>query len=200
MKLSVVDPQNDPRLLEYIVIKSIAMARAPFNFYSIIQYGTMLNNLIPLPEVMILLRESGYGDGDTLLFDTEYAKQLLYNDKSFIDLVSLLSNIEYQDEVILISNYSNKVIMPILDSLLKFIYERYGIDSFIINTIDDINTISVSEFASPMQYNVFITDIQRYYKLTKQQFPMASEEELEEDLKALKESSNDYYGGTYGTI
>lgn len=193
MKLSVVDPQNDIRLLDYIMVKSIAMARAPYNFYSIIQHGVMLNNLIPTPEVMTLLRQSSYGDGDTILFDKEYANQLIYNDASFIDLMNLLSNIEYQDEVILMSNYSNRVIMPILDSLLKFIYERYGIDSFLINTIDDIDDLSVSEFASPLQYNMLTSDIQRYYKLIKQKIPIASEEELEEDLKALRDSSNDYY-------
>lgn len=192
MKLNIVDPQNDPRLVEYITLKSISMARLPYNFYSILQYGIMLNHLIPIPEVMQLLRDSAYGDGDSLIFDKSYAHQLLAHDPSFVDLMSLLSNIEYQDEVILISNYNNRVIMPILDSLLKLIQERYGIDSFLINTIDDIDTLSTSEFASPFQYQTFVSDLQRYYKLIKQNIPVASAAEIEEDLRSLQDSGNDY--------
>lgn len=200
MKLNIVDPQNDQRLIEYISIRSISMARLPFNFYSLLQYGIMLNNLIPVPEVMSLLKQSRYGDADTYLFDKEYANQLISHTPSFIDLMNLLSNIEHQDEIILISNYSNRMIMPILDSLLKLIQERYGIDSYLINTLDDIDQFSVSEFASPMQYNLFVSDIQRYYKLIKQQIPISSEAELEEDLQALRDSSTEYYGGLYGII
>jgi len=200
MKLNIVDPQNDQRLIEYISIRSISMARLPFNFYSLLQYGIMLNNLIPVPEVMSLLKQSRYGDADTYLFDKEYANQLISHTPSFIDLMNLLSNIEHQDEIILISNYSNRMIMPILDSLLKLIQERYGIDSYLINTLDDIDQFSVSEFASPIQYNLFVSDIQRYYKLIKQQIPIASEAELEEDLQALRDSSTEYYGGLYGVI
>jgi len=200
MKLNVVDPQNDPRLIEYILVRSISMARLPFNFYSLLQYGIMLNNLIPVPEVMSLLKQSSYGDSDTYLFDKEYANQLVIHTPSFIDLMNMLSNIEHQDEIILISNYSNRMIMPILDSLLKLIQERYGIDSYLTNTLDDIDQFSVSEFASPIQYNVFVSDIQRYYKLIKQQIPIATEAELEEDLQALRDSSTEYYGGLYGVI
>ena len=200
MKLNVIDPQSDPRLIEYIMTRSISMARLPYNFYSIIQYGVMLNNLIPVPNVMILLRESDYGDGDSLLFDQAYANQLMAHEPSFIDLMSLLCNIEYQDEVILISNYNNRVIMPVLDSLLKLIQERYGIDSFLINTIDDIDDLSTSEFDSPIKYQTFVHDIQRYYKLINQNIPVASAEEIEEDLRSLRDSSTDYYGGPYGFI
>ena len=198
MKLNVVDPQCDPRLIEYVMTKSISMARLPYNFYSIIQYGIMLNNLIPSPNVMILLRESGFGDGDSLLFDKAYADQLTTNIPSFIDLMNLLSNIEYQDEVILMSNYNNRVIMPVLDSLLKFIQEKYGIDAYLINTIDDIDDLSSSEFASPFQYQTFVSDIQKYYKLINQSIPIASPEELEEDLRSLRDSSSEYYGDSYG--
>ena len=200
MKLNIVDPQCDPRLIDYVMTRSISMARLPFNFYSIIQYGVMLNNLIPVPNVMILLRESEYGDGNSLLFDQAYANQLIVNEPSFIDLMSLLCNIEYQDEVILMSNYNNRVIMPILDSLLKFIQEKYGIDSFLINTIDDIDDLSSSEFESPIKYQTFVHDIQRYYKLINQNIPVASAEEIEEDLKSLRDSSTEYYGGYYGSI
>ena len=149
---------------------------------------------------MSLLKQSGFGDADTYLFDKEYANQLVSHTPSFIDLMNMLSNIEHQDEIILISNYSNRMIMPILDSLLKLIQERYGIDSYLINTLDDIDQFSVSEFASPMQYNIFVSDVQRYYKLIKQQIPIATEAELEEDLQALRDSSTEYYGGLYGVI
>lgn len=194
MKLSIIDPQNDQRLVEYILLKSISMSRLPFNFYSIIDYGIRLNNLLPTKETMLWLRSSEYSDAESFNFDSIYANQLLNYEPSFIDLMNLLSNIEYQEETILMSNYNNKLIMPILDSLLKLIQERYGIDYYIINVLEDIDSISFSEFASPMQYSTFITDIQRYYKLTKQRIPVASEEEIEEDLKALRESIDDYYG------
>lgn len=191
MKLSVIDPQNDPLLVDYIVTRSIATTSLPYNFYSILQYGIMVPNLFPLKDTLSLLKQSEYGDGEVLLFDQAYAHQLLAHEPSFLDLMRVLCNIEYYEEIMLISNYTNDFMMPIIDSLLKFIYERYGLDAFIINTIDDIDNLSSSQFFSQLQYMNLSNDIQRYYQLMKIPIPVASEEEIEEDFQSLKDS---YYG------
>lgn len=197
MKLSVIDPQNDYRLVDYVMMRSISTASLPYNFYSILQYGIMLNNLMPLQNVINLTKQSNFSDVDSLEFDKAYARQLEAHEPTFIDLMSLLSNIEIYEEIILLSNYTNEFMMPILDSLLKFIYEKYGLDSYIINTLDDIDSLSTSSFASHLQYMNFTTDLQKYYQLTKRPILVASEEELAEDMQSLKDS---YYGDSYGTL
>lgn len=184
MKLSIYDPQNDYRLVDYIVTRSISLGQLPYNFYSLIQYGIMLNELMPID----LLRDLHYND-ESFDFDRAYANKLLSHEPTFIQLMTLLHDIELRDETILLSNYTNEQMMPIIDSLLKFIYERYGIDSFIINTIEDIDHFTSSEFASQYHYQTFVSDVQRYYKLTKKPTYIASREEIEEDLKSLYDNS-----------
>lgn len=192
MKLTIYDPQNDYRLVDYIITRSISLGLLPYNFYSILQYGIMLNELMPVD----ILRELQYND-ESFDFDVAYANKLLSHEPTFIQLMTLLHDIELRDETILISNYTNEKMMPIIDSLLKFIYERYGIDSFIINTIEDIDHFSSSEFVSQFHYQTFVADVHRYYKLTKRPIMVASKEEIEEDLSTLYDNNELI---NYGTI
>jgi hypothetical protein len=166
MKLSFYDPQNDPRLVAYIDIKSIAMQTYPYNFYSLLDFGTgfRVDNLYPDKSLYPLLQAEVTGDANTLAFDQAYCNQILTNEASFMDLMSILYGIETRDEVMIISNYTNRVIMPIVDSLIKFIQERYGIDSFIINELEDIDEFKFSSFATLEQKTVFMKDCELYVK------------------------------------
>ena len=188
MKLTIVDPQNDYNLLKWVMTKVVADTRLPYNFYSIVDYGYRLDNLHPSPEIMKLLTDNGYGDGDSIKFDQAYANQILTNDASFIDFMSLMHEINRDEETILMSNYTSPIIMPILDSLLKFIQQRYGINGFIVNTEDDLDPFTYSEFGTLQQQVIFSDDCIRYYKLIGKPIPTASPEELAEDLKSLEES------------
>ena len=190
MKLTVVDPQNDPNLIPWIMTRVTATARIPYNFYSILDYGYQLHNLHPHKDLMKLLCDGQFGDGNTLEFDKGYAAQLLGDDKSFIDFMILMQGVIcVEDETILLSNYTSRVVMPILDSLLKLIQQRYGINTFIVNTVDDIDPLGVSELGSLEQQQTFSSDLARYIKLTGSgHIIMASQKELQEDLESLQES------------
>lgn len=166
MKLLVLDPQNDYRLIEYVNLKQIEGCPI-FNFYSLLDRGLILDRLKPDMITMQLLRDSQYGDGDSFEFDRVYANQLLSYKHSFMALMYMLSNIENSEDIILLSNYNNRVVMPILDSLLKLIQERYGIDHFIANTIEDIDELEKSHFESVEKRNVFYMDLERYKELVR---------------------------------
>lgn len=188
MKLTIVDPQNEPKLLDWLMTKVLSDARLPYNLYSIIDYGIRLDHLYPNPTSLKLLEETTYGDGSTLRFDQAYATQILNDDATFVDFMSLMHGVIRDEETILMSNYTSKVVMPVLDSLLKFIQQRYGIIGFIVNTIDDLDTLGTSEFGTLQQQMVFSEDCVRYAKLTNKPIATATQEELEEDIKALQYS------------
>lgn len=198
MKLTIVDPQNDPKLLEWLMTKVLSDARLPYNFYSIIDYGIRLDHLYPNPQALALLKESDYGDGDTLRFDQAYAAQILGDDKSFVDFMSLMHGVIRDEETILMSNYTSRIVMPVLDSLLKFVQQRYGIIGFIVNTIDDLDTLGSSEFGTLQQQVVFSEDCVRFAKLTNRPIGTSTKDELAEDVRSLQDSQ--YEPGPMGLI
>lgn len=191
MKLMILDPQNDPRFIEYINI-NIIKGTPIYNFYSLLDCGIYLNNLRPVDELKILLRDSIFGDSETLEFDKAYANQLIANPYSFMDLELLLGSVTNNESTILLSNYNNRVIMPILDSLLKLIQERYGLDYFIYNIVEDIDDTEYSQFSDNIKQQVLLADQERAYVLFQQhkrQFPMDYNirAEIEEDFRILSE-------------
>lgn len=186
MKLTIIDPQNDPRLLEWLSTKVLSDVRLPYNFYSIIDYGIRLDHLYPNENLLPLLKETSEGDANSLRFDQAYATQILNDKDTFIAFMTLMHGVIRDEETILMSNYTSPTTMPILDSLLKFIQQRYGINGFIVNTMDDLDGLKSSEFGTLQQQMVFADDCVRYAKLTGKQLHVSDIDE--EDLKALEES------------
>lgn len=164
MKLEIIDA-NSRDLVEYIRVQCEINHNPVFRFFSILDYGYPLNGLIPSPQVISLLKESQFGDSDTLLFDKAYANQLLFSE-SFIDFMKLLYRIQETDNTILITNYLNPNVTPIVDSLLKLIQQRYGLNVFIVNDIDDIDRFGISDFASWEGYSVYLEDVKRVAEMT----------------------------------
>ena len=163
MKLTIIDPilsngMADNNMMEYLELKSRFKDCPVFRLYSPIMYGNPLNSLAPLPYVMKLLIESQNGDGSSRDFDMAYAHQLMNNPQSFVDLMTLLSPLQFVDEVFLISDYENAMV----SSLVKFIYERYSINAFMIRDMMDIDELQVSNFESEEGYSNLINDIDRY--------------------------------------
>ena len=193
MRFVVVDPQNDPRLIPWIQNQYIGdTTRHPYNFMSMLELGVRLDDLIPNEQLMAALRESEYGDGENVeLFDNMYVQYILSNDKPFIALMNLCSDFLKEDDVILISNYNNRVTMPILDCLLKLIQERYGVMAFLVNTIDDIEDLNMksSSFGDLDKQIVFSDDTIRFCRLTKQPLSDITNEEIVEDARSLMESA-----------
>jgi hypothetical protein len=72
--------------------------------------------------------------------------------------MTLLSPLQFVDEVFLISDYENAMV----SSLVKFIYERYSINAFMIKDMMDIDELQVSNFDSEEGYSNLINDIDRY--------------------------------------
>ena len=148
----------DRDMMEYIDLKSKYKNCPVFRLYTMLMYGQPLNSLAPLPYVMKLLIESQNGDGSSRDFDMAYAHQLMNNPQSFVDLMTLLSPLQFVDEVFLISDYENAMV----SSLVKFIYERYSINAFMIKDMMDIDELQVSNFDSEEGYSNLINDIDRY--------------------------------------
>ena len=162
MKLTIIDPIDDPRLLEYIQIKHDYKHCAVYRFYSLIMYGEPIERLAPQQELIPYLVADVNGDENTREFDMRYANQLLTNPDSFVDLMVMMNALQYFDEVFLVSNYKHPNVSPILDSLVKFIQERYSISPFIVNAMEDIDELSKCDFASEEGYKTLMNDIDRF--------------------------------------
>lgn len=162
MKLQFINI-NDMRLLEYVKDKARAENAPVFNFYSMLDFGYRLEGLKPLPNIMqnLSYANSFRDDNYTVQFDKAYAYQLLYNEPSFIDLMRVLSMVENTETVIVVTNHSHPVVEAIVDSLIKFIQERYSLQSFLINDIDDIDPFATSTFITEGGYLNYIDDVKR---------------------------------------
>jgi hypothetical protein len=190
MRLIIVDPQNDPRLVRWITTKAIADDRPPFNVFSILDYGYRLDKLAPLNEFLEYLKEDETGDTNSIQFDQKYAQYILGNDEAFIAFMSIMSKVIDEEDTIVISNYNSPALMPIIDSLLKLIQQRYGINAFIVNTVDDLESIHLkyNEFGSYQQQLLYSSDVERFAKLTKQNISGVSQKEIEEDMECMYDS------------
>ena len=191
MKLIVVDPQNDPRLVNWIMIKAVADQKDPFNLFSILDYGFRLDKLAPIDMILPYLKEDENGsDVNSLNFDKMYASQIIGNDEVFIDFMKLMNRVNEEEDTVLISNYNSPIIMPIIDSLLKFIQQRYGINAFILNALEDYESIHLKycEFGSCEQQMVYMKDVERFARLTKQPILTVTQREIEEDRDCFYES------------
>ena len=99
-----------------------------------------------------------------------YAEQLMNDKASFFDFMKMMSSLqstEGSDEVIVVTNYTHPVVMPIVDSLVKFIQERYGIRSYISKYPEDIDPYTVSEFEDMEHYMLYLKDIEWYENMKK---------------------------------
>lgn len=177
MKLTIIDPIDDMRLIEYIQLKNTYKNCAVFRCYTLIMYGTPLDNLIPFPDLLQLIACTPMGDESTKEFDIAYANQLLNNPPSFIDLMQLMTAFQDTEEVFLISNYKHPIVASILDSLIKFIQERYSIRPLIVNDIEDIDELALCDFQSQRGYDTLIQDIDRFKRM------YYTKEQLENDVK-----------------
>ena len=165
MKLEIVDPMIDQNLIEWVMTKGDSGKAAVFRYYSLWMYGLPLNCLQPKQEIMKYLFESEEGDQNSKIFDQLYAEQIMNDKGTFFDMMTFLESLERYDETIIVSNYTHPNVYPILDSLIKFIQQRYGIQTFIINDSYDIDPFSVSEFETEEGYQNYLRDIEWYLSI-----------------------------------
>ena len=162
MKLEFINI-NSQELLNYVKLKSESGVVPVFNFYSVIQIGEQARALEPLHNVFERLSFAFTFNDDqyTLDFDRQYAFQLLTNQNSFTMLMKIMMLVETMDEVIVITNHSNPYVEVVVDSLIKFIQQRYSIQSYIINDIDDIDSFANSNFKTEEGFNNYMIDINK---------------------------------------
>lgn len=177
MRLEFVDPIQ-LELVDYIKTKAETLHCPVFRFYTLLMYGVPVEGLIPLPNIMQYLRDCNFGDSNTLEFDKAYASQLLMYNKSFVDLMKIMTTLQFCDTTIIITNYTHPLATPIIDSLIKFIQQRYSIQSYIVNDIMDIDNFAVSDFESNEGYTNLIKDIDRFKAITSNPNSILKEGEL----------------------
>lgn len=162
MKLEFINI-NSQELLNYVKLKSESGVVPVFNFYSVIQIGEWARALEPLSNVFERLSFAFTFNDDqyTLDFDRQYAFQLLTNQNSFAMLMKIMMLVETMDEVIVITNHSNPYVEVVVDSLIKFIQQRYSIQSYIINDIGDIDSFATSNFKTEEGFNNYMMDVNK---------------------------------------
>jgi hypothetical protein len=201
MSLIFADPANDPMLAKHIIDRYNLDQIKLYNFGSILDLGIRLDKLYPEPNVMAMLKEADFGDGDyelSLRFDRYYMQQLLSNEESFKQLMLFMTETQDDNDVYIICNYNEHTFQPVIESLIKFIEERYSVLASVANIIDDvegIENIPINHETRPGILN-FIEDCGRYSKLIGTPIITAKqrEEEMEKirlDQEALEENRRD---------
>ena len=159
MKLIFVDINGKQELVDYIRLKEEAGKAAVFRFYALEMLGNKLN-IGPTPDLMPLLNpDSELGDQTSKVFDEKYAEQLSNLPSTKYDLMIMLEQLQLVEEVIVVCNYNHPTIMPIVDSLCKYIQQKYTIQAYLVSDMDDINPFELSEFDTDEGYDAYIRDV-----------------------------------------
>ena len=160
MKLTFLDITSS-MLLEYVRTKEYSGKAAVFNVFSMAMVGTRVRGLEPSPEIMPLLsRLNNYGDESNRIFDEQYARQLSEFPATKFDLGMILEQIQLKEEVIVVCNYTHPVVMDIVDSLCKYIQQKYALQAYIVKDIEDIDPFTFSEFESNEGYQNYVRDVE----------------------------------------
>ena len=168
MKLIIVDPQNDPKLIDHIYTKILTSQKLPYNFFSLLQVGISLSNLFPKDRKLVtnlnrldLTDEEIYND-----IDMKYVNLLYNDDEIFNDLMKLVSAVyDNEEDTILLTDMNSRIISILLEIILKSIKERYGINPIIIRDVDDIDSFQSPEIGNIYQQQNYYNDLQRWIQL-----------------------------------
>ena len=153
---------TEPSMIQYLKTSSSYI----FNLCSMITIGKPITHLLPYENIFqYVIQDNNEGDENSILFDKAYANQLMYDELTFIDLINLMITLEKYGEVIVLTNYENPYVSYAVESLIKFIQERYGVQSYLVNFLDDIDEWQISEF-SQQGYMNYIQDVDRYKAFT----------------------------------
>jgi len=98
-------------------------------------------------------------------FDVKYMQFIMNDDFRFIKFMDIMYNIYNHKNLFLVINYEDWSI-NLVESLLKLIQQRYGINATMINEIDDINIMKDTDFDSYYGINNFDQDCNRYLEIS----------------------------------
>lgn len=202
MALIFADPVNDPKLAREIYDKNSLEQIRLYNFGSLLNLGTRLDALYPLPHVMALLREANFGEGDdelTLKFDLAYFQQLMNDTNTFKALMTFMAETQEDKDVVVICNYNERNFQPVVESLMKMVQERYGISAYVVNVLEDLEAIDRTTGLTDNEKEKlvnFITDCGRFAQITGNPIITAKQMETEIasvnlDTEAILENAKD---------
>lgn len=89
-------------------------------------------------------------------FDIKYANYLMANDKAFIDIMKIVYNLYLGYDVFCISDIGDEFNELFVESILKFIQQKYGFDGQIIGSLEDFLYTQDSTFTLQGLYNLDI--------------------------------------------
>lgn len=132
--------------------------------------GGKLNNIITIKDESIysfIEEDSIYNEDFVKNFDTLYKDIIFGNDKYFTSFFSIIFDLYYNTNVVLVVDFSRKNSEFIMESLTKLIQQVYEYDSIYIYKEEDIEGIkdNKAEFGITGLYNLGI-DMNRYVLLT----------------------------------
>ena len=125
-----------------------------YNISSLVEGYERINILPPLE----LFQMCG---NDEKLFDIKYAEYILSVPQAFNELMKIMYSLYYANDVYLLVTKDGGYFDILTESLLKFIQQRYGYDSYILNEPNDIQYAEKGEFNIYGLFN-FDADNKRY--------------------------------------
>ena len=125
-----------------------------FNFTSLVE-GYQDSHLIP-PNNLGAISEYD--------FDMRYMHYIMDHDGNFVNFMNIVNEIYYGHNVFLIISYNDWSI-NLVESLLKLIQQRYGINATNVITPDDVYYAEDVQFDSYYGINNFDIDKERYVRL-----------------------------------
>ena len=161
MKLTFIDVSGKPELVEWVQNKEIGGKAAVFRMYALEMIGTPLKSLMPSSDIMVYLNPTNEGDEGSRIFDERYATQLSKLPAARFDLGILLEALQLKDEVYVVCNYTHSTVGPIVDSLSKYIQQKYTIKGiYLVNDLEDIDEFATTEFDTDEGYAAFVKDVE----------------------------------------
>ena len=116
-------------------------------------------------SIQALIPPYQLGRYDTYEFDVNYANWIIYNDPIFVQLMNIMSNV-YNGFDVFITISEEDWSADLVDSLMKFIQERYGVVGASVKCIEDYYCISDVEFIEGIGLMNIQNDMERFGELT----------------------------------
>ena len=121
------------------------------------------------PIEMIQNRMSSMGPIDVLteegeaLFDLDYASFLLSNEIMFKNFFKIMNSHRMGNDVVIMVNRYDEFECMLMESLNKFIQQRYGIFA---NTVNEPMDLDYREFTDASRPDILMQDNERYIAMT----------------------------------
>lgn len=149
--------------VDHTCINQEVMAYTPFKVYnmsSLLELGIRLNNLIP----PVYNPDGSLMDfNDERMFDQWYANYLTTNNAAFIEMMNIIYDLYNGINVLILIGHDDYKDI-ITESFAKFIQQRYGYNSNMLNDYNDWYYMRESSFTIQGIYNLDI-DKERFVNM-----------------------------------